>query len=378
VAANLTFAVPGIGLGLTLLGLGARPGRFLRLAIGYCLPAVLAALLFVAIPLSSAHQSNFYFGDPTIHASVADLSVNSFLSTERAIRLARLSSAYVHLFGEGAAWIAIILSICLAWLVAQSSENSLKIESVVCLRLAGGTLLLSVALLILAHKFSNLLYPSGRTGLYLLFLLPLVLTAEVDRLFGFQGPVKFVGVTVAALLTTVSLLYVLEFQTGYYIEWPYATDVKDYLRIVRDQARITHRTVRIGGSSVFVVLVYFYQDMYKWDWLAPLEWNSLTTGYDWYIFIPDDLNYVSRLRLRKLKDTGRSVLAIPLVQSTTLSKKTNGSVATSSRPFSGFARVFRSWPQSSGRMRSREPVVPVNEEIRIGDQRRAAFRGGGC
>jgi hypothetical protein len=228
------------------------------------------------------------------------------------------------------------------------------------------------------HKFSNLLYPSGRTGLYFLFLLHLFFTAVADWLFRFPGQVRFAGVTLAALLTAVALFYILEFQTGYYIEWPYATDVKDYLRIAREQAGSAHRPIRIGGSSVFVVLVYFYQDMYKWDWLAPLEWNTLTAGYDYYIFVPDDLTYVNRLHLRTLKDTGRSVLAIPLVQSTTLSKKTNGSVATSSRPFSGFARVFRSWPQSNGRMRSREPVVPVNEEIRIGDQRRAAFRGGGC
>jgi hypothetical protein len=181
-----------------------------------------------------------------------------------------------------------------------------------CLRLVWGTLLLSLAFLILGHWVSGLPYPYDRTGLYLICLFSLACAAAVDWLLGRRGTTRFAAQTCAALLSAIVIWYGLEFPPGYYLEWPFAADVTRHLQIIRERHTGDQRTIRIGGNFVYTPLVAFYRDLYGWNWLEtrpPLP--AFVPGYDYYLLSPGDENYLDQLHLRKLIDTGRSTLAIP-------------------------------------------------------------------
>src|SRR5205807_6053512 len=108
--------------------------------------------------------------------------------------------------------------------------------------------------------------------------------------------------------SAVLLIYCLEIHTGYFTEWRFAADFKDYLRTIN--ARAPGKTVRIGGSSDFWYLTNFYHNMHLCNCESTIDEDSRKAGYDYYVLLPDDRQYVDQLRLSVLQNTGQSILAV--------------------------------------------------------------------
>jgi hypothetical protein len=206
--------------------------------------------------------------------------------------------------------------ISLGWLVAGvvafRRKGRDELAAATCLRLTGGALLLSLAFSITGHWFVGLPYPYDRTGLHLICLFSLACVAGMDWLLDRQGPLRFAALQFAALLLAVPIWYGLEFPTGYYLEWPFAADVKRHLQTIHERHAGAQRPVRIGGNFTYSPLVTFYRDLYHWDWLEPRPpLPAFVPGFDYYLLAPGDERYLDQLHLQKLIDTGRSTLAIP-------------------------------------------------------------------
>jgi 4-amino-4-deoxy-L-arabinose transferase-like glycosyltransferase len=315
VAANLTFAFPGLGLALMFFSMSRRLGTLIR---SYCIPGLLVTIFFLGLPVLSMRRDRFNFGAPTLRTTVMRLVYQSFFHHELAGAILPQSTRDdrwpIGLACRAIAVATVVISLC--WLAACAKafrrKDGDEPAAATCLRLVWGTLLLSLAFLILGHWVSGLPYPYDRTGLYLICLFSLACAAAVDWLLGRRGTTRFAAQTCAALLSAIVVWYGLEFPPGYYLEWPFAADVTRHLQIIRERHTGDQRTIRIGGNFVYTPLVAFYRDLYGWNWLEtrpPLP--AFVPGYDYYLLSPGDENYLDQLHLRKLIDTGRSTLAIP-------------------------------------------------------------------
>jgi len=315
VAANLTFAFPGLGLALIFFSMSRRWGTLLR---RYCIPGLLVSIFFLALPVLSMRRDRFNFGAPTLRTTVLRVVYQSFFHHELAAPILpqSIQDDWWPVGLAARAIAAAMVLISLGWLVAGAKAvrrtAGTEPAAAMCLRLVWGTMLLSLAFSIAGHWFSGLPYPYERTSLYLIWLFSLACVAGVDWLFDIPGLSRFAAQTCSALLLAVLGWYSLEFSPGYYLEWPFAADVKRHLQTIRERHAGDQSTVRIGGSFVFTPLVAFYRDLYGWDWLEPRPpLPAFVPGYDYYLLSPGDENYLDLLHLRKLIDTGRSTLAIP-------------------------------------------------------------------
>jgi 4-amino-4-deoxy-L-arabinose transferase-like glycosyltransferase len=315
VAANPTFAFAGLGLALMFLSMSRK---FFRLVWRYCVPGLIAAISIVALPVLTMRASNFNFGAPTLKKTVTRLAYQSLFHHELAASILPQPPADDRWPLGLVCWViaAVMVFISLGWLVAGvmalRRKDGDEPAAATCLRLSGGALLFSLACSITGHWFAGWRYPYDRTGLYLIFLFSLACVAGMDWLLDWQGPGRFAARPFAAILFAVVIWYGLEFPTGYYLEWPFASDVKRHLQTIQERHAAAQRPVRIGGNFVYVPLVTFYRDLYRWDWLEPREPTpAFAPGYDYYLLAPGEERYLDQLHLRKLVDTGRSTLAIP-------------------------------------------------------------------
>src|SRR5205823_6209405 len=138
-----------------------------------------------------------------------------------------------------------------------------------CLRLVGGALLGAVLTLLLGHRLIGLMYPYGRTSLYLVVLVPLATVTAADLLFDRGRYFALAAMPATAALAVALVLYSAQFRTNRFTEWPFAADVKQALKVIRDRTPATS-TVRVGGSSVYYYLLAYYRDLYRWTWIDPV------------------------------------------------------------------------------------------------------------
>jgi Dolichyl-phosphate-mannose-protein mannosyltransferase len=295
-AANLTFAIPGAGLAL-MTGI-FRPLLVLRY---YC-SALLSAGAVLAMPLRSVHLSDFYFGYTSVKESIVELSIISLFYSGRLPFVPEWDDTYVQFFRTTSYWIVPVLLVGIGVVLVTSFRTAN------CLRLAAGSLLIAVLFLAIAHQLVGLKYPYDRTGIYLLFLFPLALLAAIQVAFERSWAMRWVMSPVIAVVVAAVVMYGLEFHTGYFAEWPFAPDVKRYMEMIGP--RSPDRTVRAGGSTAFTYLINFYRDARHATWLEPVEVRPPMPGYDYYLLLNDDREYVEKFHLRVLTHTDESMLAI--------------------------------------------------------------------
>jgi hypothetical protein len=297
-AANLTFVIPGIGLGLMMIS-----GICFPLAIRYCGSAVASGAALLARPLVSARPADFYFGAPDVVRSVTNLSNASMFYHGRMPLFFEWTGSYLALirFVDFTVAPLVLAAIVLLWVARFRTAH--------LLRLTGGSLLISIVLLVAVHELVGLKYPYDRTGIYLMFLFPLALVAALCTLFESRSAMRWTEAPAIAVLAAVLVIYCLEFPTGDFAEWAFAADVKPYMEQMRQ--RSPTGKLRIGGSFVFSYLVNFYREEHRSNRLLSFEPPSLAPGYDYYLLLPEDRQYVDQLGLRVLSQTRESILAAP-------------------------------------------------------------------
>ena len=194
VCANLAFLFPAVGLGLTALIMAAfdthGTGRasvwhFGRTTVlPLCGPGPLTAAALLAVPLTLAERSHFTYGASRLGetvTSLVDLSVRHHpsgwpIDTVSAIIGNVEAGLLVPL-----TLTALLATACIVATRAVRARNlsALTVQEEILLLLAG-TLGMTLAQLLVAHRLWNVPYPLDRTGLYFvpMFILALAFLAQ--------------------------------------------------------------------------------------------------------------------------------------------------------------------------------------------------------
>jgi hypothetical protein len=169
------------------------------------------------------------------------------------------------------------------------------------LLLGGGSLLLSVALLAVAHGAFGLPYPYQRTGLYLVPLFILTVFALWASIRKYRLAAIVAGLPLGALALLALAHFLVYFQTNHYREWRFDRSTKQMVQLIRERQRIEPRPkVRVGAMWLFEPSLNFYRERYRLAWMEPVTRNGPEGSYDYYVLLLDDSSLVARRGLTVL------------------------------------------------------------------------------
>jgi MFS family permease len=306
VAANLTFAFPGIVVAAVAAGWLARSRRWRALVDSFLLPGLLAAFLLLAIPLSYSEPSRFYVGSPSLkgtldsmvdpslsHSHPGPVSPDEPVSLLRNwLRIVTIPFAPIVLAASAA---------CLAWLLWRRGPWTAERR---LFALCASALLGSLALLMAAHHFAGLLYPERRTGLYLIPLFWFVVFALV-RLVPGRAP--------QALAALAFSLYAIQFarqwNTKYYLEWLYDARTKEIVRLIDEKRDRSRPTATVSATWPVAATVDFYRRSRRLDWLQLQPRTGKPQPADFQILALDDRERAGNLEILLRDDFAGVVLA---------------------------------------------------------------------
>jgi hypothetical protein len=320
---NLAFVFPAGALAIVfvlaiVLDDRARLMRRLSLAtFGFCIPGPLIALMILILPLRHARLGDFYYGWPTLEGSF-DYVLRRFLfHTPSVITLAGRQWDALWYFRQITAAAKIISALVLtatavmlfrigrAWRGGKRFRALAKTDRFVFL--TGGSLLLVLVLLVAAHHAFGVLYPLGRTGLY---LGPLFLLTWFGLAREWHPGLRWVSMVWLLLLAHFGS----QFRVGHYAEWPSDAGTRRIVQILRERYAVQPREhVNAGSSWTLEPGLNFYRRMYRLNWMRPVERNFPDDHYDFYVLLPPDTALVEKLRLEKIYEDSftHAVVALP-------------------------------------------------------------------
>ncbi|MCL6544782.1 MAG: hypothetical protein K6T61_06115 [Bryobacteraceae bacterium] len=317
VSANLTTLVPATALGtllsLTILldpRLGDRlpaRGRFWLLTDNFFLPSNLTAFVILILPLIKARPDHFYFGASTARESLHTLVEMSYFHHPLPDRLAAIVPgpafwyplwAVLFPLAAAAALLACLLLVFHA--ARRGGFSTLNLPSRALL-FAGGTLSLSVVILLAAHRFAGVRLPYTRTGLYFVPLLILTLAAMTAAL-RHRPPLRFaLGWPLTALGLLSLAQFAAHFQCNHYGEWRFDRSTKRIVEIIRsDYLRWPRPKVRVGSTWVLEPTLNFYRRRYRLAWMSPVERGNPDADFDYYVLLTEDHAVAAKRSLRIL------------------------------------------------------------------------------
>jgi uncharacterized membrane protein len=297
VAANLTFLFPACALVLCTAVLYAALRRpRLALVNEYLGPAVVVCAVLVVLPLRFAKASNFYFGSAVLYESLRDLTEDVFARGSWRGRTLDLGYAMV-LAAVSVALVALIRAL------RRRSPGDLPVL-IVC-----GTCLLGIALLIAAHSTAKVLYPFGRTGLWVVFLVELSGVVASSTL----AHRRSIAVGFAVLSALVTFVRVPQIDPRYVQEWRPQARVREMMQIVRARQLGDDRPFRVSGDPNFAWGANYYRVRFRMSNMEPAQPAEPKPGANYYLFEKSNSHYVRELNLRVIYEDGlcACVLAIP-------------------------------------------------------------------
>ncbi len=284
VASNLTFLFPALALGVVLVAW--RP-RVRGLVTDLAGPAGVFTFLLVVLPFSQAGPGDFYFGSETfttMNQSLAELSVGG----------RHLNPGWVDGF-------------VLALLIVAAGAAVWAWRSPVADRLVGltvGTFVVTAAGVAASHMLFALPYPWGRTGLYFLFLAPLVVAAGLRR---WRGGVAMavLGVLVAAMASGIAV--------DRFLEWSFDASSREMMLRIRERHGAGDGPVRIAASAPLERTLALYRVMFGMDWAATIEAGPDQAGFDYYVLRQEDRAGAAARGLREIfaSEVSGTALAVP-------------------------------------------------------------------
>lgn len=318
VTANLTLLMPAAGLAAIFLlvllfdkelGGAERAARRWWLAVWrFVTPAALTAHAILVLPFArTAGPNSFYVGEPTVRMSMVTLVGQSLFHHP-------LSGPLATVLPGGGFWYPLLIvfvplvlaATALACLVAASRWRSQlsfrRLEGTDrFLLLGGGSLLLSVALLAVAHGAFGLPYPHGRTGLFLVPLFILTVFALWASIRKYRLAAIVAGLPLAAVALLALVHFLVYFQTNHYGEWRFDRSTKRIVQLIRERQRIELRPkVRVGVMWLFEPTLNFYRELYRLTWMEPVTRNGPEGNYDYYVLLLDDSSLVAKRGLKVL------------------------------------------------------------------------------
>jgi len=165
----------------------------------------------------------------------------------------------------------------------------------------GGTLLGSLGLLAAMNRIGHVLYPTGRTGLYLIPLFTLTALALPESLGRRRMARLAAGFPVWLVSAGWLWHYAVHFQTGCYGEWRYDAATKHMMTLLVQRQREQPRpSVRAGIHWLLEPSMNFYRRVWRLDWLAPLDRKGADGDFDVYVLLSENSALVQKRNLRVL------------------------------------------------------------------------------
>jgi hypothetical protein len=317
VAANLTLLLPAAGLAAIFLlvllldkelGGADRAARRGWLAfLDFVAPGALTALAILALPLAKAGMHSFYLGESTLTNSLQGLAEASLFHHPLAGSVQRLLPGtgfwfpLLQVLGP-----LVLAATAVACLVAASRwrrrVSFRRLEATdQFLLLGGGSLILSLVLLVVAHGTFGLPYPYQRTGLYLIPLFVLTIFALWASIRKYRLAAIAAGLPLGALALLVLVHFLANFQTNHYGEWRFDRSTKQMVRLIRERQRSEPRpNVRVGVMWLFEPSLNFYRERYRLTWMEPVTRQGPEGSYDYYVLSLDDSSLVAKRGLTVL------------------------------------------------------------------------------
>jgi hypothetical protein len=299
IAANLTMLVPVVALGIALLVLAIRYGGWWRVIDGYAGPAIVTAFAFVVLPLLRATRDNFYYGTQTIRESLETIVAGWLVNAPE-----RWPWTWLYGSLELIVYVAVpalFFSLCaIVVLTAARTFRDMPMPyRSLPLLLIGGTLALSVLIVVALHHAAGVKYPFGRTGLYFipLFLLTLLLAAKSARIGAARKGLY-------ALAGVLLVIQIIQSDVRYFQEWRYdAATAKLVRRMSEDrQARGGPESTHLVISELLRPTISYYFKRRRIDWvreITDVDPTGANSG-DYFILSSEHANLVERLGLESI------------------------------------------------------------------------------
>lgn len=312
VAMNLVFAFPALALGIVVFAAAIADKRFWMAVDDFAGPAIVAAFVFLVVPMTRAQPADFYYGGKTLRDTAASIAGYSLLHSQAARAFAEAWLGGLFWMPAVAPCILVGSAAAAAWMAARRLRIG-KLDAVeAALLAAGGAFALTVATVAALHYGAGVPYPLCRTAIYFIPLASLVCLAGAVRLWRAGAAGRIAAVPVIAFLIAGVALYAAGFTTSYYAEWLYDRGTSRMMRTIRDREN-GRRQVRVGLSWEFEPTVNFYRRRYRMGWVREATRSGPDGEYDYYLLQPRDQALVAKRGLKVLQkdELAGTVLAAP-------------------------------------------------------------------
>jgi hypothetical protein len=309
IAANLVFVIPLALMGVLLLPLYARRGRFWELIDSLAGPTIVIAFILLIVPLAKS-AGQFYFGVKSLSETTGSLVGESLRQpTLGKILLDALDARMGWMFLEERVIPVLFFAVVVVavWLLFRTVRGASP--ETILLFVVLGMFVLSVGCWVVLNRMLGVLYPFTRTAVYVLPLAGFAIVLAASRM---RRKLLTIGLSVVASL--IAVIYVSELRTTYFSEWRSEAGMKRLMRTLRTDARDRHNVhpLTAGGSWNLEYSVRYYGVRYRMPWLKVLNATEReSTAPDYYLLTSEDQKLVDELHLKVIDkdDVSGTILA---------------------------------------------------------------------
>lgn len=293
ITANLTAAIPAFVIATVLLvTLGARRSpdwKYFILPLG-----AIVLLFFLFTPVHRASGANFYYGAPSLTASLNDLAAVSLGHNDGLGGWNRETSwkPWWRGFVVLVTLAMVVRGIVIGGPVWLNRRRVTPCDGL--LLIASVTIAGSWCILIVAHHTIGLLYPLDRTGLYFLPLAGLAITGIAAGLRDRPRAIAISRVC-AAFAGLIALEYALQLNRTHFYIWRYDADTKAIVGFLAGRNHAA--SVRVGASWPLDPALNYYRERRGLTWLEPLARQGPDGEYDYYILCEPEQDRIARYQL---------------------------------------------------------------------------------
>jgi len=280
VAASLAFLAPAIALVIVLLVWlrGSEEARTARLPLARI--AFLTSFVLMVIPLNHVEWKTLNVGATSLRQSINEIMELSLGTSSTWITAAgRTGVALAAVAGAAAA---------VAWW--RRREQALAV-------FAGGTLALTLGLLLAAHRWLHIAFPQAGF-VYIIQLLVLSITSILVKYRTKTAPLALLICAGLALLCFAS-----QFPFGPYSGGRQVTGGRAVAKALRASAG--QAVVRVGVSAEAEAIMNYYKRRYGQGNWQPIERAPFDGSYQYYVLTPADRQVIEQRHLHILyRDAG--------------------------------------------------------------------------